>query len=62
MTPKLITAFEAKFVFENMWRKYHDYGKGFKKILDNRVSKVCISLLYISQLQKKILKGINMNL
>lgn len=34
MTPKLVTAFEAKFVFENMWRKYHDYVKGFKKILD----------------------------
>lgn len=29
MAPKLITAFETKFVFENTWRKHHDYVKIF---------------------------------
>lgn len=34
MTPKLITAFETKFVFETIWRKYHVYVKRFKKKQD----------------------------
>lgn len=31
MTPEL-TAFETKFVFENIWRKNHDYVKRLKNI------------------------------